>query len=93
MLIIFFGIVGVIVGYYFMGYNLIILSMIGFFGLVGILVNNLIILVVCFEECWNDGEDLNFVVISVSCDWLWVVLFMLMMIIGGLLLFLFEISF
>ena len=63
-----FGIVGMVLGHFLMGFDLTFLSMVGLLGLSGILVNNSIILISRIEERRNDGEALRDAVINGICD-------------------------
>ena len=92
MLIIPFGIVGAIVGHYFMGMPLTILSMIGLLGLAGILVNDSIILVSRLDERLENGNNLMEAATGASRDRLRAVLLTSLTTIGGLIPLMFETS-
>ena len=63
-----FGLVGMVMGHFLMGFDLTFLSMIGLLGLSGILVNNSIILISRIEERRDEGEALRDAVINGICD-------------------------
>ncbi|MFL2946321.1 MAG: efflux RND transporter permease subunit [Parvibaculales bacterium] len=63
-----FGLVGMVIGHFLMGFDLTFLSMIGLLGLSGILVNNSIILISRIEERRDEGETLRDAVINGICD-------------------------
>ena len=63
-----FGIVGMVLGHFLMGFDLTFLSMVGLLGLSGILVNNSIILISRIEERRKEGEALRDAVINGICD-------------------------
>ncbi|MEC7154023.1 MAG: efflux RND transporter permease subunit, partial [Pseudomonadota bacterium] len=63
-----FGLVGMVIGHFLMGFDLTFLSMIGLLGLSGILVNNSIILISRIEERRDGGETLRDAVINGICD-------------------------
>ncbi|HCD16661.1 MAG TPA: hypothetical protein DEQ83_03365 [Rhodobiaceae bacterium] len=63
-----FGLVGMVLGHFLMGFDLTFLSMVGLLGLSGILVNNSIILISRIEERRTQGEALRDAVINGICD-------------------------
>ena len=85
-----FGLVGAISGHYFMGIDLTILSLFGFFGLSGIVVNDSIILVTFFKELREQGMPYREAIIEAACQRLRAVLLTSLTTIGGLLPLLFE---
>jgi len=85
-----FGLVGAISGHYFMGIDLTILSLFGFFGLSGIVVNDSIILVTFFKELREQGIPYREAIIEAACQRLRAVLLTSLTTIGGLLPLLFE---
>ncbi len=92
MSIIPFGIVGALVGHWLMGIELTILSLFGFFGLAGIVVNDSIILVVFYKQLreagWKSGEA----IVEAACQRLRAVLLTSLTTIAGLTPLLFETS-
>ncbi len=92
MAIIPFGLVGAIWGHTLMNIDLTILSMFGFFGLAGIVVNNSIILVVFYKQIRADGLDPEQAVVEAACQRLRAVLLTSLTTIAGLTPLLFETS-
>ncbi len=92
MFIIPFGLVGAFWGHVLMGLDLTILSMFGFFGLAGIVVNDSIILVVFYKQLRETGMHLREAVIEAACRRLRAVLLTSLTTIGGLTPLLFETS-
>ena len=92
MAVIPFGLVGAIVGHWLMGINLTILSMFGFFGLSGIVVNDSIILVSFYKEMKWRGFPWRNSVVDAACFRLRAVLLTSLTTIGGLTPLMFETS-
>jgi multidrug efflux pump subunit AcrB len=92
MMIIPFGLVGAIWGHTLMNIDLTILSMFGFFGLAGIVVNNSIILVVFYKQIRADGLSPEQAVVEAACQRLRAVLLTSLTTIAGLTPLLFETS-
>ncbi|MEM7251932.1 MAG: efflux RND transporter permease subunit [Pseudomonadota bacterium] len=92
MLAIPFGLVGALAGHWLLGIDLTILSLFGFFGLSGIVVNDAIILVSFFKELRANGVDTRAAIIEASCQRLRAVLLTSLTTIAGLLPLLFETS-
>ena len=92
MFIIPFGLVGAIWGHVVMGQDLTILSLFGFFGLSGIVVNDSIILVVFYKELRQRGLAAKEAVIEAACQRLRAVLLTSLTTIAGLTPLLFETS-
>jgi len=92
MVIIPFGLVGAIWGHALMGIDLTILSMFGFFGLAGIVVNNSIILVVFYKQIRAGGLAPEEAVVEAACQRLRAVLLTSLTTIAGLTPLLFETS-
>jgi len=92
MAIIPFGLVGAVWGHAFMGLNLTILSLFGFFGLAGIVVNDSIILVVFYKALRQKGMAIKQAVIEAACQRLRAVLLTSLTTIAGLTPLLFETS-
>lgn len=92
MLTIPLGLIGAILGHYFMGVGLTILSMFGFFGLAGIVVNNSIILVSFYKRLREQGMEVNEALEEASVQRLRAVLVTSLTTIGGLTPLLFETS-
>ena len=84
MAVIPFGLVGAIFGHWVMGINLTILSMFGFFGLSGIVVNDSIILVSFYKEMKERGLPWRDSVVDAACSRLRAVLLTSLTTIGGL---------
>ena len=87
-----FGLVGAVFGHWAMGIDLTVLSMFGFFGLAGIVVNNSIILVSFYKELKQHGHPWRDAVVDAACLRLRAVLLTSLTTIGGLTPLLFETS-
>jgi multidrug efflux pump subunit AcrB len=92
MLAIPLGLVGAILGHYFLGIGLTLLSMFGFFGLAGIVVNNSIILVSFYKRLREEGMAVNEALEEASVQRLRAVLVTTLTTVGGLTPLLFETS-
>ena len=92
MAVIPFGLVGAIVGHWLMGINLTILSLFGFFGLSGIVVNDSIILVSFYKEMKQRGFPWRNSIVDAACFRLRAVLLTSLTTIGGLTPLMFETS-
>ncbi|MDJ0929268.1 MAG: efflux RND transporter permease subunit, partial [Gammaproteobacteria bacterium] len=62
-----FGLVGAIFGHWLLGFDVTMLSIFGFFGLSGIVINDSIILVTVFKELREQGEAAIDAAIEASC--------------------------
>ncbi|WP_353571594.1 efflux RND transporter permease subunit [Candidatus Albibeggiatoa sp. nov. BB20] len=87
-----FGLVGAIFGHLLMGMDLTILSLFGFFGLSGIVVNDSIVLVTFYRHLREDGMPVRLALIEASCQRLRAVLLTSLTTIFGLMPLLFETS-
>jgi len=87
-----FGLTGALIGHWLMGLDLTILSIFGFFGLSGIVVNDSIILVTFYKELRDKGLARTEAMIEASCQRLRAVLLTSLTTIAGLLPLLFETS-
>lgn len=87
-----FGLVGAIWGHWMMGIDLTILSLFGFFGLSGIVVNDSIVLVTFYRHLRADGMAVKPALIEASCQRLRAVLLTSLTTIFGLMPLLFETS-
>ena len=87
-----FGLVGAIVGHWLLGINLTVLSMFGFFGLSGIVVNDSIILVSFYKELKQAGMAWREAIVEAACRRLRAVLLTSLTTIGGLTPLMFETS-
>jgi multidrug efflux pump subunit AcrB len=86
-----FGLVGALLGHWAMGIDLTILSLFGFFGLSGIVVNDSIILVIFYKELIEGGEiGGNEAIVEAACQRLRAVLLTSLTTIAGLTPLLFE---
>lgn len=92
MLAIPLGLAGAIFGHVLMGIDLTILSLFGFFGLSGIVINDSIILITRFRELLNEGMPLEEAIVEASCQRLRAVLLTSLTTICGLMPLLFETS-
>ena len=92
MAIIPFSLAGALWGHVVMGLEMTILSIFGFFGLAGIVVNDSIILLVVYKELRENGIAVLDAVIEASCRRLRAVLLTSLTTISGLLPLLFETS-
>ena len=87
-----FGLVGAVFGHWLMGINLTILSLFGFFGLSGIVVNGSIILVSFYKEMKRRGYPWRNSIVDAACFRLRAVLLTSLTTIGGLTPLMFETS-
>ena len=87
-----FGLIGALLGHWFMGIDLTILSLFGIFGLSGIVVNDSIILVSFFKQLREQGMATTEAIIQAASQRLRAVLLTSLTTIGGLLPILFETS-
>ena len=87
-----FGLVGAVFGHWLMGINLTVLSMLGFFGLSGIVVNDSIILVSFYKELKGRGLPWRDSIVDAACLRLRAVLLTSLTTIGGLTPLMFETS-
>ena len=85
-----FGIVGAILGHLVMNIDLTILSLFGFFGLAGIVINDSIILILHYKSIRNLYDNNAEAVIQTACDRLRAVILTSLTTIAGLLPLLFE---
>ena len=92
MLIVPFGISGAIFGHWFTGIDLTILSQFGMFGLLGIVINDSIILVSFYRHLRDKGMDAENALVEASCQRLRAVLLTSLTTIAGLTPLLFETS-
>ena len=92
MAVIPFGLVGAIFGHWLMGVDLTVLSLFGFFGLSGIVVNDSIILVSFYKELKRRGFPWRNSVVDAACFRLRAVLLTSLTTIGGLTPLMFETS-
>ncbi|MAZ38831.1 MAG: acriflavin resistance protein [Legionellales bacterium] len=84
------GLVGAIIGHWVMGHDLTILSLFGFFGLSGIVINDSIILIVRYKELRKKHEHAHDAIIEASCQRLRAVLLTSLTTIAGLTPLMFE---
>lgn len=87
-----FGLVGAVVGHWLMDVDLTILSLFGFFGLSGIVVNDSIILVGFYKELRKSGVETKDALVEAACQRLRAVLLTSLTTIAGLIPLLFETS-
>ena len=87
-----FGLVGAIFGHWVMGLDLTILSLFGFFGLSGIVVNDSIVLVTFYRQLREDGVPVQEALVEAACQRLRAVLLTSLTTIFGLMPLLFETS-
>ncbi|MFZ9039404.1 MAG: efflux RND transporter permease subunit [Gammaproteobacteria bacterium] len=92
MLVIPLGLTGAVIGHWIMGMNLTILSMFGFFGLSGIVVNDSIILVIFYRQLRDKGMAVRAALEEAACQRLRAVLLTSLTTIAGLTPLLFETS-
>lgn len=86
------GLAGAIFGHMLMGLDLTILSLFGFFGLSGIVINDSIILIMRFKELREEGMSVHDALTEASCQRLRAVILTSLTTIAGLLPLLFETS-
>ena len=87
-----FGLIGAIWGHFIMGFNLSMFSLMAFFGLTGVLVNDTIILVRAIKESLSDGNNLSRSVIEGARERLRPVILTTITTVVGLMPILFESS-
>ncbi|MFL2770206.1 MAG: efflux RND transporter permease subunit [Rhodospirillaceae bacterium] len=87
-----FGLVGAIFGHWILGFDVTMLSIFGFFGLSGIVINDSIILVTVFKEMRENGMKAAEAAIEASCRRLRPVLLTSVTTVAGILPLLFETS-
>jgi multidrug efflux pump subunit AcrB len=87
-----FGLIGAIFGHLLLNIDLTILSLFGFFGLSGIVVNDSIILVSFYKELRTSGMEMHQALIEASCRRLRAVILTSLTTIAGLAPLLFETS-
>ena len=87
-----FGLIGAIWGHFIMGFNLSMFSLMAFFGLTGVLVNDTIILVRAIKEFLSDGNSLSRSVIEGARERLRPVILTTITTVVGLMPILFESS-
>lgn len=92
MLAIPLGLIGAILGHYFMGIGLTILSMFGFFALAGVVVNNSIILASFYKLLREQGMAVDEALEEASVNRLRAVLVTSLTTVGGLIPLMFETS-
>jgi len=92
MTVIPFGLVGALWGHLLMGIDLTLLSLFGFFGLSGIVVNDSIILVVFYKSLKLTGISIRDAVVEAACQRLRAVILTSLTTIAGLTPLLFETS-
>ena len=86
------GLTGAILGHWMMDMNMTILSLFGFFGLSGIVVNDSIILVIFYRQIRDRGVAINEALEEAACQRLRAVLLTSLTTIAGLTPLLFETS-
>lgn len=87
-----FGLIGALLGHLFLGIDLSILSLFGFFGLSGIVINDSIILVSFYQKLINTGLNTHEALVEASCQRLRAVILTSLTTIAGLAPLLFETS-
>ncbi len=84
------GLVGAILGHLIMGINLTLLSLFGFFGLTGIVINDSIILLLRYKELKDNGQHGNEAIVEACCQRFRAVILTSLTTIAGLSPLLFE---
>ncbi|MEH6577984.1 MAG: efflux RND transporter permease subunit [Amphritea sp.] len=92
MLAIPLGLTGAITGHLLMGLDLTILSLFGFFGLSGIVINDSIVLITFFQKLRKQGIAVHEAIVEAACQRLRAVLLTSLTTIAGLTPILFETS-
>lgn len=90
MSVILFGMIGVVMGYWVMGMELIIMSLFGMLVLIGVVVNDLLVLVDFINKKCEEGGDLFEIVKVVGVVCFCLVMLISLIIFIGLMLLLFE---
>ncbi len=86
------GLTGAVLGHWLMGMDMTVLSLFGFFGLSGIVVNDSIILVIFYKHIRAKGVAINEALVEAACQRLRAVLLTSLTTIAGLTPLLFETS-
>ncbi len=87
-----FAVIGAVLGHLLLGYNLTIFSVVALVGLMGIVVNDSIILVSTVDERIGRGQEIFTAIVDGACDRLRAVILTSVTTIGGLTPLLFETS-
>ena len=87
-----FGLIGALFGHLFLGIDLTILSLFGFFALSGIVINDSIILIIFFQKLIAEGMDSHTALVEASCQRLRAVILTSLTTVAGLAPLLFETS-
>lgn len=87
-----FGLFGAVIGHYLLGMELTILSMLGMFGLSGIIINDSIVLVIAYRELKRSGMYYTEALVEAVCQRLRAVMLTSLTTILGLAPLLFETS-
>lgn len=87
-----FGLTGAIFGHFLLGMDLTILSLFGFFGLSGIVINDSIVLITFYQKMRDKGLDVLSAIEEAACQRLRAVLLTSLTTIAGLTPILFETS-
>jgi multidrug efflux pump subunit AcrB len=85
-----FGLVGAIFGHWLLGFDVTMMSVFGFFGLSGIVINDSIILTVFFKQFREEGMGVKEAAIEAACKRLRAVLLTSLTTIVGIMPLLFE---
>jgi multidrug efflux pump subunit AcrB len=85
-----FGLVGAIFGHWLLGFDVTMLSLFGFFGLSGIVINDSIILTVFFKQFREQGMSVKEAALEASCQRLRAVMLTSLTTIVGIMPLLFE---
>ncbi len=87
-----FSIAGAIFGHWLMGIDMSMLSLFGFFGLSGIVINDAIILVTCYKQLREQGVAVEQAIVESSCKRFRAVILTSLTTIAGLLPLVFDTS-
>lgn len=90
MLAIPLGLMGAVWGHWLMGLDITLLSLFGFFGLTGIVINDSIILLLRYKEIREHGVEVREAIVEASCQRFRPVILTSMTTVAGLLPILFE---
>ncbi|MCG8669713.1 MAG: efflux RND transporter permease subunit [Pseudomonadales bacterium] len=86
------GVTGAILGHFILGLNLSMFSMMGLFGLSGIVINDSIVLITFYSKLREEGQDVHEAITNAICARFRAVLLTSLTTIAGLLPILFETS-
>lgn len=63
-----FGVIGAVLGHTLLGMDLTVLSMLGFLALSGVIINDSMLLVDCYNQLRREGQDRDFALVQAGCS-------------------------